>query len=90
MWIEKKRREQTHTAYMQIVNTKTERVLGARGHRTTMESVILGGREGEREGGGVRVRKTQNYRRGEERTGGEGKGGEAMQPSTNERNLSVF
>lgn len=35
----KKRRGQTHTAYMQIVNTKTttERVIGARGQRTTME-----------------------------------------------------
>lgn len=67
----KKRREQTHIAYMQTVNTKTttERVIGARGQCTTMESVIPVGRYRERaRGWRERARKAQNYRRrGEER-----------------------
>lgn len=43
----KKRREQTHRAYMQIEDT-TERVIGARGQCTTRESVIPEGRYRER------------------------------------------
>lgn len=90
----KKRREQTHTAYMQILDTKTttEQVIGVRGQRTTMESVIPVGwyreREREQEGRGERARKAQNYRkRGEDRRGTEwnGMGTEVMQLSTNMR-----
>lgn len=80
----KKRREQTHIAYMQTVNTKTttEWVIGARGQCTTMESVIPVGRYRERaRGWGERARKAQNYRRrGEDSSAHQGRTQHCIQP----------
>lgn len=71
-------REQTHSAYMQIVKTTAEQVTGVRGQRTTIESVIPVGRYREREARG-RAWKAQNYGRGENRRGEERGWGEIAQ-----------